>query len=86
MGIVETLLKDPESKLKQILLYHVVSGKHMAAEVVKMKTMKTLQGGELMISSTKDGAFVNKSKIIITDIKPDNGVCHAIDAVLMPPI
>jgi uncharacterized surface protein with fasciclin (FAS1) repeats len=28
--------------------------------------------------------FVNKAKIIITDIKPDNGVCHAIDLVLMP--
>jgi uncharacterized surface protein with fasciclin (FAS1) repeats len=63
----------------------VVSGKHVAAEVVKMKTMKTLQGGDLMINVIKEGAFVNKAKIIITDIKPDNGVCHAIDSVLMPP-
>lgn len=50
-----------------------------------MKTMKTLQGGDLMINVIKEGAFVNKAKIIITDIKPDNGVCHAIDSVLMPP-
>ena len=35
-GTVETLLKDPEGKLKEILLYHVVSGRHMAADVVKV--------------------------------------------------
>ncbi|RPI37228.1 MAG: fasciclin domain-containing protein [Methanoregulaceae archaeon] len=84
-GTVESLLKDPQGKLKQILLYHVVSGAHMAAEVVKTKSLKTLQGGDLAVTVTKDGAFVNKAKIIITDIKPDNGVCHAIDSVLLPP-
>ena len=36
-GTVDALLKDPE-KLKKILTYHVVPGKVMAAEVVKMKT------------------------------------------------
>jgi uncharacterized surface protein with fasciclin (FAS1) repeats len=84
-GTVETLLKDPEGKLKQILLYHVVSGKNMAADVAKMKSLKTLQGGNLTITASKDGVFVNKAKVIIPDIKPDNGVCHAIDSVLMPP-
>jgi uncharacterized surface protein with fasciclin (FAS1) repeats len=84
-GTVESLLKDPEGKLKQILLYHVVSGKNMAADVAKMKSLKTLQGGNLTITSGKDGVFVNKAKVIIPDIKPDNGVCHAIDSVLMPP-
>jgi uncharacterized surface protein with fasciclin (FAS1) repeats len=84
-GTVESLLKDPEGKLKQILLYHVVSGKNMAADVAKMKSLKTLQGGNLTITASKDGVFVNKAKVIIADIKPDNGVCHAIDSVLMPP-
>lgn len=84
-GTVESLLKDPEGKLKQILLYHVVSGKNMAADVAKMKSLKTLQGGNLTITASKEGVFVNKAKVIIPDIKPDNGVCHAIDSVLMPP-
>lgn len=84
-GTVETLLKDPEGKLKQILLYHVVSGRHMAADVVKMTSLKTLQGGNLTVNATKDGVYVNKAKVIIPDIKPDNGVCHAIDSVLLPP-
>jgi uncharacterized surface protein with fasciclin (FAS1) repeats len=73
------IVPQTEGKLKQILFYHVVSGRHMAADVVKMTSLKTLQGGNLTINATKEGAFVNKAKIIITDIKPDNGVCHAID-------
>ena len=73
-------VKDPEGKLKHILLYHVVSGRHMAADVVKMTSLKTLQGGNLTVNATKDGVYVNKAKVIIPDIKPDNGVCHAIDS------
>ncbi|MGB9176221.1 MAG: fasciclin domain-containing protein [Methanoregula sp.] len=84
-GTVESLLKDPEGKLKQILLYHVVSGRNMAADVVKVKSLKTLHGANLTINATEDGVYVNKAKVIIPDIKPDNGVCHAIDSVLMPP-
>ncbi len=57
----------------------------MAADVAKMKSLKTLQGGNLTITAGNDGVFVNKAKVIIPDIKPDNGVCHAIDSVLMPP-
>jgi uncharacterized surface protein with fasciclin (FAS1) repeats len=57
----------------------------MAADVVKMTSLKTLQGGNLTVNATKDGVYINKAKVIIPDIKPDNGVCHAIDSVLLPP-
>ena len=84
-GTVASLLKDPEGQLKQILLYHVVSGQYMASDVVKVTTVKTLQGGNLTINVTKDAVYVDNAKVVITDIKTDNGVIHVIDAVLLPP-
>ena len=84
-GTVASLLKDPEGQLKQILLYHVVSGQYMASDVVKVTTVKTLQGGNLTINVTKDAVYVNNAKVVVTDIKTDNGVIHVIDAVLLPP-
>ena len=85
-GTVEGLLKDVP-KLKSILLYHVVSGKVMAADVVKLKTAKTVQGGEVKIEVKglfKKKVMVNNATVIKTDIVASNGVCHAIDTVLIP--
>jgi len=83
-GTVETLLKTPEGQLKQILLYHVVSGKVMAADVVKLTTAKTVQGKNVTIS-TKNGVMVNDANVTVTDIDTTNGVIHIIDKVLIPP-
>ena len=48
-GTVDTLLKDPKGDLTQILTYHVVPGKVLAADVVKLDGQKvtTVQGGDL---------------------------------------
>ncbi len=82
-GTVEALLKDPE-KLKGILTYHVVAGKVMAADVVKMKTAKTVQGGSVMIQAKGGKVMVDKATVVKTDIVTDNGVIHVIDTVMMP--
>jgi uncharacterized surface protein with fasciclin (FAS1) repeats len=85
-GTVDALLKDIP-KLKSILTYHVVSGKVMAADVMKMdgKTAKTVNGADLMIS-TKDGVKLNSaSNVTKTDIECTNGVIHVVDAVILPP-
>jgi uncharacterized surface protein with fasciclin (FAS1) repeats len=79
---LDGLLKD-KAKLTAILTYHVVSGKVMAKDVMKMKSAKTLQGGSLTID-TSDGVKVNGAKVIQADIEVSNGVCHVIDSVLMP--
>jgi uncharacterized surface protein with fasciclin (FAS1) repeats len=81
-GTVEGLLKD-KAKLTAVLTYHVVSGKVMAKDVMKMKSAKTLQGGSLTID-TSDGVKVDGAKVIQADIEVSNGVCHIIDSVLMP--
>ena len=86
-GTVEGLLKDVP-KLKAVLTYHVVSGKVMAAEVSKMKTVKTVQGQELKIDAAKwhlhKNIKINDANIVKPDLVVDNGVCHVIDKVLIP--
>jgi uncharacterized surface protein with fasciclin (FAS1) repeats len=82
-GTVEGLLKDP-AKLKEILLYHVVSGQVLAANVVKMKSAKTIEGGTLKIHVMGGKVMVDNATVLKTDIQCDNGVIHVIDTVLMP--
>jgi uncharacterized surface protein with fasciclin (FAS1) repeats len=81
-GTVDSLLKDIP-KLKKILTYHVVSGKVMAADVVKLTSAKTVEGSEVKIDAT-NGVKINKSTVTTADIACDNGVIHIVDAVLMP--
>ena len=85
-GTVDKLLKDVP-KLTAILTYHVLSGKVMAADVIKMdgKTAKTVNGADLKIT-TQGGVNLNGSvHVTKTDIDCSNGVIHVVDAVLMPP-
>jgi uncharacterized surface protein with fasciclin (FAS1) repeats len=81
-GTVEALLKDIP-KLKKILTYHVVSGKVMAADVVKLKSAKTVEGEDVNIDAS-DGVRVNDATVTTPDVAADNGVIHIIDTVLMP--
>ncbi len=85
-GTLETLLKpENKKKLAAILTYHVVAGKVMAADVVKLKNAKTVQGKNVRIR-VKDGkVMLNKANVVKTDIVCKNGVIHVIDAVILPP-
>ncbi len=84
-GTLDALLKDP-AKLKDILLYHVVSGEVTADQVVKLTSASTVQGKPIKIT-VKDGTvYLNDTvKVVTTDIPASNGVIHVIDAVLLPP-
>ena len=81
-GTVEALLKDVP-KLKQILLYHVAAGRVMAADVVKLHQVKTVQGQSLDIKA-KDGVRIGKGAVVKADVAASNGVIHVIDTVLLP--
>ena len=81
-GTVEGLLKDIP-KLKQILTYHVVAGKVMAADVVKLTSAKTVEGSEVTIDATS-GVMINNATVVTPDVAADNGVIHIIDTVLLP--
>ena len=85
-GTLDALLKDPV-KLGAILKYHVVSGKVMAADVIKAKGAKpaTLNGAALDIA-VKDGkVHVNGATVTSADVMASNGVIHVIDTVVLPP-
>lgn len=81
-GTIDSLLADVDT-LKNILLYHVVSGKVMAEDVVNLSEATTLNGQKVMID-TMDGVKVNEATVTATDIMAENGVIHVIDTVLLP--
>jgi uncharacterized surface protein with fasciclin (FAS1) repeats len=62
----------------------VVSGQVLAANVVKMKSAKTIEGGTLKIHVMGGKVMVDNATVLKTDIQCDNGVIHVIDTVLMP--
>jgi uncharacterized surface protein with fasciclin (FAS1) repeats len=86
-GTVESLLKpENKSKLVAILTYHVVSGKVMAEDVLKLKNgthVKTVNGKSITVHN-KHGVRINNATVIKTDIVCSNGVIHVIDHVLLP--
>ncbi len=83
-GTVEALLADIP-QLTDILLYHVVSGNVMAADVVALDSAETLLGQSVTVSLDGDMVKINEATVVITDIVASNGVIHVIDAVLLPP-
>jgi len=81
-GTVQGLLNDIP-KLTQILTFHVVPGKLMAADVVKLTSAKTVQGQNVTIASA-NGVTINGAKVITPNVEADNGVIHVIDRVILP--
>ena len=80
---LDALLKD-KKKLTSVLTYHVVAGNVMAADVVKLKSAKTVEGSMVKIAVMGKSVMVDKANVTKTDIKASNGVVHVIDTVLMP--
>ena len=81
----EELAADKDT-LSDILLYHVVSGSVLAADVVTLTSATTLQGSDIAIEVVGDGVVLNGSvNVTATDILASNGVIHVVDAVLLPP-
>ena len=84
-GTVEELLKpENKAKLTAILTYHVVGGKVMAADVVKVKDAKTVQGGSVKVNAMSGKVMIDNATVVKADIAASNGVIHVIDTVLMP--
>jgi len=84
-GALEALLKpENKTKLQRILKAHVVAGKVMAADAVKISSAKAVSGDTLTIASRDGGVTVGGAKVVKTDIAATNGVIHVIDSVIMP--
>ncbi len=83
-GTIEALLADPAT-LQSILLYHVVPGKVMAADVSDGLTADTLQAEPVTFRVADGVAKINDATIVATDVEASNGVIHVIDSVILPP-
>lgn len=84
-GTVDDLLKpENKEKLQTILLYHVVPGKVMASDVVKVTSAKTANDMSLSVMVDGNTVKINDAQVVQTDIKASNGVIHVIDTVLLP--
>ncbi len=83
-GTVEGLLEDVPA-LTDVLLYHVVPGKVMAADVVGLDSAETVQGTSLTVTAEGEQVMINGAQVVTADIEAANGVIHVIDAVLLPP-
>jgi uncharacterized surface protein with fasciclin (FAS1) repeats len=81
---LEALLQD-KAKLKEVLLYHVVPGKVMAAQAAQLDSATTAQGQSFRISASGGTVRINSARVIQADIPASNGVIHVIDSVLLPP-
>ncbi len=84
-GTVESLLKpENKAKLQAILTYHVVAGSVGSKDVVKLKTVKTVNGQSVSIEVADGAVSVDGAKVVQTDIAASNGVIHVIDSVILP--
>lgn len=84
-GTIDTLLADPEGALRDILLYHVVSGKVMSGDLSDGMTADTLQGAPITFTIADGAVKVNGANVVAADVEASNGVIHVIDAVILPP-
>ncbi len=83
-GALDNLLKDKDA-LKNVLLYHVVSGDITSKQVAKLSEAKTLNGSDINIKTDDGKVMINNSQVIGADVMASNGIIHVIDTVLLPP-
>ncbi len=74
-----------KDKLVAVLTDHVVPGKVMAADVVKLKEAKTVNGAPVAIMVNGDKVMINDATVVTADVEASNGVIHVIDKVILPP-
>jgi uncharacterized surface protein with fasciclin (FAS1) repeats len=79
---LDALIAD-KAKLTKVLTYHVVAGKVMAADVMKIKEAKTVQG-QMVKVDTSSGVKINGANVVKADVEASNGVIHVIDSVILP--
>jgi uncharacterized surface protein with fasciclin (FAS1) repeats len=79
-------LQRNRALLRAVLLYHVAKGNVKAAQVVKLRTVKTLNGATVRVGVKGSRVYLNRTvRVVKTDIEASNGTIHVIDGVLIPP-
>jgi uncharacterized surface protein with fasciclin (FAS1) repeats len=79
-----TALVHNRAKLRAVLLFHVLKGRITAAKLVKLHSVKTLNGQSLKVRVRNRVVTVGGVRVITTNIAASNGVIHVINGVLIP--
>jgi transforming growth factor-beta-induced protein len=77
-------LAQNRTKLRAVLLYHVVKGQVTAAQAMKLRSAKTLEGKSLGIRVKRGKLIVGRATVTKADVLASNGVIHVVDKVLIP--
>ena len=80
------LLPENIGLLQDVLKYHIMSGAILSADFVTGE-YPTLQGSDVTVEVSETGMKVEYAEVQYPyDIAASNGIVHAIDAVLLPPV
>lgn len=82
-GTIDSLMKNRE-QLASVLKYHVVAGRHPSSEVARLKSVTTLQGGSLPVTTRGKDVMIGDARVIRADVEASNGIIHVVDKVLIP--
>lgn len=80
---LNALLADKEA-LAAVLTYHVVAGKVMAEDVVKLNSAATVNGQSVSIKVMDGKVMIDDAQVTTADIDTTNGVIHVINKVILP--
>jgi uncharacterized surface protein with fasciclin (FAS1) repeats len=84
-GTLNDLLKpENKKKLQRILTYHVVAGRVLSSDVVKLQTAKAVSGDTIDIKTNGGTVMVEDARVVKADVQASNGVIHVIDTVILP--
>ena len=82
--VIDGLNANPQV-LSQLLQYHITRGRYPAADLQTVQPATV--NGRLLTVGTQDGALTVNDAIVTTpDIQASNGILHAIDRILVPPL
>ncbi|ABN57651.1 MULTISPECIES: fasciclin domain-containing protein [Methanoculleus] len=73
-------------RLGDTLNYHIVPGVHSMIDLLGIRTLRSLQGGDLAVEVAPEGVLVNDVAVVEADAWCTNGICHAVSALLLPPV
>ncbi|KAF5075919.1 Fasciclin domain protein [anaerobic digester metagenome] len=82
---LETILRDAD-RLGDTLNYHIVPGVHSMIDLLGIGTLRSLLGVDLTVEVAPEGVLVNDATVVESDAWCTNGICHAVSALLLPPV
>ena len=78
-------LREDAARLAGVLNHHIVPGVHSMLDLLGIRVLRSLEGGDLTVEVTREGVLVNNVPIVESDAWCTNGICHAVSALLLPP-